>query len=67
MVLGFTGHGRIVPGGPADLTIFDTEHVWTYDVNHSASKSRNSPFHGHVFRGGPVATVVRGEFAWRAT
>jgi dihydroorotase len=64
-VLGFRGRGRLVSGGPADLTIFDTEHAWTYDVNRSFSKSRNSPFDGHTFQGGPVATIVNGEFAWR--
>src|ERR1700682_2227386 len=37
-VLGFPSRGRLVSGGPADLTIFDTEHVWTYDVNRSLSK-----------------------------
>src|SRR5579884_2947694 len=55
-VLGFKGRGRLVAGGPADLTIFDTDREWTYDVNRSASKSRNSPFDGRTFRGGPVAT-----------
>jgi dihydroorotase len=64
-VLGFQSRGRLVSGGPADLTIFDMEHTWTYDVNLSYSKSRNSPFDGHVFRGGPIATIVSGEFAWR--
>ena len=42
------------------------ERAWTYDVNKSASKSRNSPFDGHAFRGGPVATVVNGRIVWRA-
>ncbi len=64
-VLQFQGRGRLVSGGPADLTILDTERLWTYDVNRSFSKSRNSPFDGHSFRGGPVATIVNGEFAWR--
>jgi hypothetical protein len=41
--------GRLAIGAPADITIFDTERAWTYDVNRSASKSRNSPFHGHSF------------------
>src|SRR5713226_2657636 len=52
--------GSLTVGAPADITIFDTEHSWTYDVNKSASKSRNSPFHGRSFRGGPVATIVGG-------
>jgi dihydroorotase len=56
--------GRLAIGAPADITIFDTERAWTYDVNRSASKSRNSPFHGHTFRGGPVATLVNGKIVW---
>ena len=47
------------------MTIFITESEWTYDVNKSFSKSRNSPFDGQTFRGGPVATVVDGEVVWR--
>lgn len=56
--------GRLAAGSPADITLFDTDRIWTYDVNRSASKSRNSPFHGHTFRGGPVATIVAGQVAW---
>jgi dihydroorotase len=57
--------GRLAPGLPADVTIFDPELEWTYDVNQSLSKSKNSPFHGRRFRGGPVATIVDGRFVWR--
>ena len=56
--------GRLAAGSPADITIFDTQRAWTYDVNRSASKSRNSPFHGQTFRGGPVATIVNGKIVW---
>jgi dihydroorotase len=56
--------GSLTVGAPADITIFGTEHSWTYDVNKSASKSRNSPFHGSTFRGGPVATIVGGQVVW---
>jgi dihydroorotase len=58
--------GRLNIGAIADITIFDTERAWTYDVNHSASKSRNSPFHGSSFRGGPVVTIVNGKVVWSA-
>jgi dihydroorotase len=51
---------KIVAGQPADLTIFSTERTWTYDVKESSSKSRNSPFDGRSFEGGPVATIVAG-------
>ena len=59
------GRGTLAPGAPGDVTVFSTELSWTYDVNQSFSRSRNSPFHGRTFRGGPVATVVNGEFAWK--
>ena len=58
--------GTLAPGAPGDVTIFSTDREWTYDVNQSASKSRNSPFDGKTFRGGPVATVVGGSIVWRA-
>jgi len=57
--------GTLRAGAPADVTIFSLERHWTYDVNRSLSKSRNSPFHGRKFRGGPVATIVAGEIVWR--
>jgi len=58
--------GTLAKGAAADVTIFSTEREWTYDVNKSFSKSRNSPFDGKTFRGGPVATIVDGEVVWRA-
>jgi dihydroorotase len=58
--------GTLAPGSAADVTIIDPERSWTYDVNKSASKSRNSPFDGRQFRGGPVATMVGGSFVWQA-
>src|ERR1700726_1005500 len=50
----------IAPGQPADLTIFSLDRPWTYHAAQSASKSRNSPFDGRAFKGGPVATMVSG-------
>jgi dihydroorotase len=63
-VLGLN-RGRLEPGLPGDVTVFDPELAWTYDVNRSFSKSRNSPFHNRAFRGGPVATVVAGKVVWQ--
>jgi dihydroorotase len=57
--------GRLRSGHPADVTIFDLDREWTYDVNRSPSKSRNTPFHGRKFKGGPVATMVAGKFVWQ--
>jgi dihydroorotase len=50
----------IALGQPADLTIFSLDRPWTFRTAESASKSRNSPFDGRAFKGGPVATVVSG-------
>jgi len=50
----------IAPGQPADLTIFSLDRPWTFQAAESASKSRNSPFDGRSFKGGPVATIVGG-------
>jgi dihydroorotase len=56
--------GTLGIGAPGDVTIFDTESEWSYQVSKSESKSKNSPFDGKKFRGGPVATVVAGEVVW---
>src|SRR5215469_3901833 len=57
---------KIAAGEPADLTIFSIDRPWTYQVNDSPSKSRNSPFDGKKFKGGPVATIVAGRVVYRA-
>ncbi|HVY94885.1 MAG TPA: dihydroorotase [Bryobacteraceae bacterium] len=57
--------GRLAPGAPGDVTVFDLTTEWTFDVSHSLSKSRNSPFSGRKFRGGPVATIVAGAVVWK--
>jgi dihydroorotase len=57
--------GSLREGAAADLTLFSSDREWTYDVGKSPSKSRNSPFHGRKFKGGPVATIVAGRVVWR--
>jgi dihydroorotase len=52
--------GTLAVGAAADITLFSTEREWTFDANQSQSKSRNTPFHGRRFRGGPVLTIVAG-------
>ena len=63
-ILGIS-RGTLAPGAQGDVTVFSTEREWTYDVNKSFSKSRNSPFDGATFRGGPVATIVGGRIVWQ--
>jgi dihydroorotase len=58
-------NGTLSVGADADATVIDLKREWTYDVAASASKSRNSPFHGWELHGRAVATVVRGKIVWR--
>jgi dihydroorotase len=57
---------KLTPGEPADVTIFSYDRPWTYRVKESSSKSRNSPFDGRNFKGGPAATIVAGRLVHRA-
>ena len=57
--------GTLRTGSRADITILGLDHEWVYEVAKSPSKSRNTPFDGHRFRGGPVATIVGGKIVWR--
>lgn len=59
--LGLNGRGSLSPGSIADVTIIDPSKEWTYANANSKSKSKNSPFDGWKFTGGPVATIVGGE------
>jgi dihydroorotase len=56
---------RIAEGQPADLTLFSTDHAWTFRAADSASKSRNTPFDGRAFKGAPMATIVAGRVVYR--
>ena len=56
---------KISRGETADLTLFSTDHAWTYNVKESSSKSRNSPFDGRSFKGAPMATIVAGRVVWK--
>jgi dihydroorotase len=55
----------IAAGQPADITVFSTDHPWTFHAAESPSKSRNTPFDGRTFRGAPMATIVAGRIVYR--
>ena len=52
--------GRLTPGLPADVTLFDPHQDFVVDVNQFRSKSRNSPFHGWKLRGKTVMVLRDG-------
>jgi len=54
------------PGSVADVTIFDPNKKWSFDMRESRSKSRNTPFTGWQLQGKAVATIVGGRIAYRA-
>ena len=57
--------GTLSVGADADITVMDPAREWVYDVNQTASKSRNTPFHGWSLKGKAVATIVGGRVAWQ--
>jgi dihydroorotase len=56
---------KIAEGQTADITIFSTDHSWTFRAADSPSKSRNTPFDGRTFRGAPMATIVAGRIVYK--
>lgn len=48
---------RLQEGAPANITLFDPEREWVLEENNRHSKSYNSPFIGHVFRGAVLGII----------
>jgi len=59
--------GTLSTGAHADIVFIDPAMDWTFDKNQSASLSKNTPFHGHTWRGRAVRTIVGGETVWKLT
>ena len=57
--------GTLVPGSPADITVFDPNAQWTVDPSTFASKGRNTPFAGLTLKGKVIATIYGGRFRHR--
>ena len=53
--------GRINPGAPADLIVFDTDIPFVLDRETLKSKSKNTPFDGHKLQGKVRRTIVAGK------
>ena len=60
LLLGLPG-GRISPGAPADLIIFDADIPFILDRENLKSKSKNTPFDGHKLQGKVSRTIVAGK------
>ena len=57
--------GRVIPGAPADLLIFDPEASWTVQ-RPFASRSSNSPFLGETLPGVIRYTIAGGEVIYES-
>lgn len=55
--------GTLRPGDTpvAQVTVIHPDLEWTFDVNKTFSLGKNSPFHGHQFKGKSVLTFCGGE------
>ena len=58
--------GRLVPGGVADLCIFDPAAMWTVQPANLRSQGKHTPFAGYELPGRVRATVVAGQVAYAA-
>lgn len=58
--------GRLSPGAPADLVLFDPDKPFLMDRTTLRSKSRNTPFDGARMQGQVLATYVAGTCVFEA-
>jgi dihydroorotase len=58
--------GRIAPGAPADLVVFDPQAPWRVSAQALKSQGKNSPFLGLELAGRVRATVVAGSVVYEA-
>ncbi|WP_300036616.1 dihydroorotase [uncultured Roseobacter sp.] len=59
--------GRLTPGAPADLVLFDPDAPFLMDRSTLRSKSRNTPFDGARMQGRVLATYVGGTCVFEKT
>ncbi|MHA7851742.1 dihydroorotase [Roseovarius sp.] len=58
--------GRLAPGAPADLLVFDPDKPFVMDRNSLHSKSKNTPFDGQRLQGKVRLTYVAGTCVYEA-
>ncbi|MAG97378.1 MAG: dihydroorotase [Alphaproteobacteria bacterium] len=64
-VLGLEG-GRLAPGAPADLVLFDLERPWRINEAQLLAKCKNTPFDGRPVQGLVLRTAVGGSTVYQA-
>ena len=56
--------GRLKPGAPADIVLFDENKPWVCDSDTLLSKSKNTPFDERRFIGRAIKTIVGGKVVY---
>ncbi len=64
-LIGHAG-GRIEPGAPADLMLFDPDEKWIVDPSRFCSKAHNTPFGGMELYGRVKTTICGGTVTFQA-
>ena len=59
--------GKLTPGAPADLVLFDPDAPFLLDRTTLKSKSKNTPFDGARMQGKVLGTWVDGQRVWGGT
>ena len=57
--------GRLEPGAPADLALFDPSVPWVVDRAKLRSRSKNSPFDERTLHGRVLRTMVAGRTVYQ--
>jgi dihydroorotase len=63
-IVGLSERGTLAKNSYADVTIFDPQKKWMYDVSKTKSKSRNAPYDGMTFYGKVMYTIVGGKIGY---
>jgi dihydroorotase len=58
---------EIKVGARAELTVFDPDAEWVFGENDIRSKSRNTPFIGHAFKGKVLGIINNGQIVNRTS
>ncbi len=59
------GIGRLAPGAPADIVLFDRDVDWRISTDDFRSKSKNAPFDGRPVKGRVRRTIVDGRIIFQ--